>query len=226
MGGIGESGVTLCLTSAGRPDLLEKTLSTLLPANASSFEDIFIIDDLASAECAQVVRSLCKKANLLLNEARLGQLRSVDRMYRLVRTPFIFHCEDDWQFEPVPVVADSLKGLLAIHDASVICVRALDDLHAGSLVEAEFREIEGAQFWLRSITARPVWNGFTFNPCLLRHSLWEEHGPYAKYPAEDAISEHMKSCGLRVVQLAGGGCRHIGLRRSVKDPFRGKIFPP
>jgi hypothetical protein len=214
--------VTLCLTSAGRPDLLRRTLGTLVPGNASSFQDIFIIDDLASEECAQVIRTLCPQARLLLNETRLGHHRSVDRMYRLVQTPFIFHCEDDWQFTPVPFIADCLKGLRAFPDASVVCVRAVDALQGAALIGAQFAEIDGSQFWLRSMTARPVWNGFTFNPCLLRRALWQEHGPYAKYPSEAAVSEHMKARGLRVVQLVGGVCRHIGADRHVEDPFQGQ----
>jgi hypothetical protein len=219
---IDDRSVTLCLTSTGRPDLLKTTLETLLATDASSFQDIIIIDDLASAECAQVVRELCPHANLILNDTRLGHHRSVDRMYRLVRTQFIFHCEDDWRFDPVPIVEDCFKALLAIRDASVVCVRALDDLHEGSLKEAELVEIEGSQFWLRSITARPIWNGFTFNPSLLRHALWQEHGPYAKYPSEAAISEHMKARGLRIVQPVRGNCWHIGAGRHVEDPFQGK----
>jgi hypothetical protein len=223
MRNIDDRSVTLCLTSAGRPDLLQKTLSTLLAANASSFQDIIIIDDLASAQCAQVVRELCPGANLLLNETRLGHHRSVDRMYRLVRTPFIFHCEDDWQFAPIPMIADCFKALLAIRDGSVICVREFDDLHPDLLKEAELVEIEGSLFWICSITARPIWNGFTFNPALLRRALWEEHGPHENYPTEAAISEHMKSHGLRIVQLVSGTCRHIGAHRHVYDPFQGKI---
>jgi hypothetical protein len=220
MRGIDQGPVTLCLTSAGRPDLLQKTLSTLLIANAPSFQEIIIIDDFASEECAQVVRRLCPEAKLLLNQIRLGQLRSVDRMYQLVRTPFIFHCEDDWEFDPIPVVADCFKALAGVCNASVVCVRALDDLNPEALKEAMLTEIDGSRFWIRSITARPIWNGFTFNPGLLRRSLWEEYGPYETYPREAAISEHMKAHGLRIVQLIGGACRHIGANRRIfSDPF-------
>src|SRR2546423_11312383 len=148
-----DHAVTLCLTSSGRPDLLRATLATLLTADAASFADVIVVDDLADAACARVVGELYPSANILLNAERLGQLRSIDRMYRLVRTPFIFHCEDDWQFEPLPMVAACLKGLRAMPDASVISVRALDNLHPGSMDEAELAEIDGEPFWRRSITA-------------------------------------------------------------------------
>jgi len=221
-----DRSVTLCLTSAGRPDLLRTTLKTLLAANASSFQEIIVIDDFASAECEQVVRGLCPRANLLLNHSRLGQHRSVDRMYRLVKTPYIFHCEDDWQFDPMPIISDCLKGLLAIRDASVVCVRALGEyLNKEQMTEAEPVEIEGVRFLLRS-PAVPIWNGFTFNPSLLRRALWEEHGPYERFFKEEDISEHMKARELRVVQLAGGTCRHIGDGRHVDDPFQAPHLDP
>src|SRR5262249_12712473 len=165
-------------------------------------------------------------ANLLLNHTRLGHHRSVDRMYRLVKTPYIFHCEDDWQFDPKPVVSDCLKGLLFIREASVICVRAAAEyVGKEQLNGAEPVEIEGLRF-LRRSPALLVWNGFTFNPSLLRRSLWEKHGPYERFFTEGDISEYMKARGLRVVQLAGGTCRHIGDGRHVDDPFQAPHLDP
>jgi hypothetical protein len=144
-------------------------------------------------------------------------------MYRSVKTPFIFHCEDDWQFDPIPVVADCFKALLAIRDASGICVRASDDLSPeglNTLIGGELREIEGQQFLLCSPTAKSIWTGFTFTPNLLRRSLWEKHGPYAKYPGEAAITQHMKAQGFRLGRLVHGTCRHIGAGRHIIDPFQ------
>jgi hypothetical protein len=221
-----ERAVTLCLTSAGRPDLLERTLGSLLPEHGSSFQDVIVIDDLGSAECAQVVRKLCPRATVVLNEARLGQHRSIDRLYGLVKTPFIFHCEDDWRFDPGPMIEDCLKAAMSIPDVSVVCVTATSELEPKTLDQAELKEIDGAKFWLRSATVKPPWGCFTFNPHFVRRLLWEEHGPYAKYPTEADISIHMKAHGLRIAQLVDGKCWHIGANRHVDDPFNGRSFAP
>jgi peptidoglycan/xylan/chitin deacetylase (PgdA/CDA1 family) len=219
-----DRSVTLCVTSAGRPDLLRRTLRSLLAANATSFQDIIIADDVASKECLAVVREVCPTANFVFNETRLGHHGSVDRIYSRVRTPFIFQCEDDWEFDPVPIVDDCLETLLAVPDSSGVFVRARDTLSAAGLETmegAELHEIEGRRYWLPSHASPSIWTGFAFSPNLLRRSLWEEHGPYGRFRTEADISRHMKALGLRCVLRVDGTCHHIGDNRHVDDPFQG-----
>jgi peptidoglycan/xylan/chitin deacetylase (PgdA/CDA1 family)/SAM-dependent methyltransferase len=229
-----DRSVTLCITSANRPDLLRRTLTSLLAANAASFQEIFIIDDLASEACAAVVRDVCPTANFLLNETRLGHHRSLDRLYSHVRTPFIFQCEDDWEFDPVPIVYDCLEALLAIPDASGVFVRVKEELSPVGLQAmegSELREIEGCQYLLPSHDILPpgsdasIGTAFGLSPNLMRRSLWEEHGPYANFPTEADIMRHMKAQRLRCILRLNGTCHHIGDERHVIDPFQTPMIP-
>jgi len=212
--------VTLCVTSAGRPDLLAATLSSLMATHRDAFAEVIVIDDLGDPEAARVARSLCPGATVLLNRRPRGHLRSVDLMYRHVRTPFIFHCEDDWRFDPVPIVGACREALRHLASASTVIVRKPEDVDPHYLSGARTEFTGGTPVLVLSPSADPVFNGFSFNPGLLRVSLWRRHGPWGRFRREHDISVAMKARGLGVVQLARGACVHIGGGRHVKDPFQ------
>jgi hypothetical protein len=55
-------------------------------------------------------------------------MRSIDRLFGEVETPYLFHCEDDWRFDG-PVDWDALRahdGARA--DVANVCVRAFDEI--------------------------------------------------------------------------------------------------
>ena len=93
---------TLVITSCARHDLLRITLDSfikyadLLPAATIIVED-------GGVDAPAWLSSDHQKNNLpntqfIKNDPKLGQVASIDRGYAEVKTPYIFHCEDDWQF--------------------------------------------------------------------------------------------------------------------------------
>ena len=94
--------VTLVITSCGRFDLLEETLDSFFEYYTYPIKKIIITED--STEGKKLERLISKyndKNNnfkLIVNETRLGQLKSIDKAYSEVDTEYIFHCEDDWKF--------------------------------------------------------------------------------------------------------------------------------
>src|SRR5450830_1702387 len=94
-----QSNITLVVTSCGRFDLLKRTLETFDLFNTADIREVFITEDSGDEAVRLAIpehwRSHCK---FLINRPKLGQLASIDLAYESVKTPYIFHCEDDWRF--------------------------------------------------------------------------------------------------------------------------------
>ena len=212
------SGVTLCVTSCGRPDLLRQTLDSLLAHNR--FDDKWLIEDAGDRRVADYLDEVGWGKGVILNEARLGQMRSIDRLYAEVATPYIFHCEDDWLFNPVDLLPACNRVLDAEPDVSCVSVRKLSDLPPVAHKRLERRQAGDVHYAVVPLDAHPEWFGFTFNPGLSRLSLWQHYGPYAELGSEVRISLKMKRDGLTCAFLDPGACHHIGAEAHVADPFQ------
>ena len=116
---------TLCITAGGRPDLLNETLASLLPHNGQFFDHILITNDRGDEAPNEVVRNLAPTATLLNHETPIGQHPSIDEMYERVVTEFIFHCEDDWFFDPAPFVPTMLSALIDLPNVSSVSARTM-----------------------------------------------------------------------------------------------------
>ncbi len=121
---------TLCITAGGRPDLLNETLASLLPHNGQFFDHILITNDRGDEAPNEVVRNLAPTATLLNHETPIGQHPSIDEMYERVVTEFIFHCEDDWFFDPVPFIPTMLSALIDLPNVSSVSARQTCSLRA------------------------------------------------------------------------------------------------
>ncbi len=205
-------GVTLCITMGRRPALLTRTLKTLLAHNR--FDDIVAVNDFNDAPTNAAYRALCPQGRLISPEQKLGHHGAVDAMYATVTTPYVFHCEDDWGFEPRPLLADCFALLDAAPDANSVCVRSVGDCRRiWNLSETRTTQ---AGLAYRVFNEQEVdWGGFAFNPNLQPLSLWREHGPWSRYPQEVHISRALKALGQTVVYATPGFCRHIGKSASV-----------
>lgn len=212
------NGITLCVTSCGRPDLLRRSLDSLLAHN--EFEAKWLIEDAGDREVAGYLASINWGGGVILNEERLGQMRSIDRLYEQVRTPLIFHCEDDWLFEATELLADCERVLDAEPMASCVCVRKISDLPPVIRPHLEQREIDGIRYVMVPVDAHPEWFGFTFNPGLSRIDFWRKYGPFAQAGSEMRLSIKAKQDGLSCAFLDPGACHHIGGEAHVADPYQ------
>jgi hypothetical protein len=198
-------GITMCLTAGGRPDLLEDTLTSLLPHNGQFFDAILIANDVGDQQTSDVARQFAPGATILHHETRMGHHATVDDLYGRVTTPYIFHCEDDWHFDPVAFVPDALALLEANPTASLVSVRQSACLYHWRHEPHPF-------------LPPPDWNGYGFSPCLTRRALWQEIGPFANFDNERAIDLAVTARGLAIHSLVPGICYHTGGGRHVKDP--------
>ncbi len=222
-----KNDITLCITSCGRHDLLARTLDSFLPDHAAQFSKMLVIDDAGSRAVKDWLDANYPDVQVILNDERLGQMGSIDKLYSQVQSELIFHGEDDWLFESGNTIPACLKVLEVEPDISVVCVRKLSDLQERFQKNCIRKEVDGVRYALMPLDIHPEWLSFSFNPGIARKSLWEKYGPYEQHKTEERISIVMKRDGLMVAFLDPGACHHIGGGQHVDDPnqpVRAKTF--
>jgi hypothetical protein len=222
------NGVTLCVTAGGRPELLERTLRSMLGVD-HGFAAAVIANDAGDPETNEVVRKYLPSAKLLSHAERRGQIATVDEMYSFVDTPFIFHCEDDWEFDQVPFLPQARAVLEQDPAVSVVSVRQtgcsmMSWRGTNPLLEPEILPTSSAGDTVYvKVPLKAAYSSFTFNPSLLRTSLWQSAGGYSKIAShgggERTISKYFQGVGLQTAYLLPGVCYHIGWDAHVQDPF-------
>jgi len=93
------------------------------------------------------------------NGQRIGQIYSIDRAYREVKTDFIMHCEEDWFFQNCAgeFIKESKEILNKYPEIIQVSLRGDTGWHP--LVKDPAYPFHIAQpYW------RGVWGGIAFNP--------------------------------------------------------------
>jgi len=202
------ANVTLCLTIGRRPDLLRQTLESLagLPEMP-----VLAINDFGDEETNEVFRALCPHGRLIDAGGHVGHHPAVDLMYAEVKTPYIFHCEDDWGFTRTDFVEEALAILAHDPKLSLVCMRASNDIPMSDQARATITVHDaGGIAYQRLDQVHDQWHGFSFNPHIAPKKLWEDLGGFSQFKKERYISRHLRAQGRHIAFLLPEACRHIG----------------
>lgn len=202
--------VTLCITAGGRPDLLRETLQSLLPYNSAFFADIFVTNDRGDEETNEVIRDMIPSCRLFNHPIPVGQHLSIDEMYECVKTDYIFHCEDDWYFDPIPFIPTMLSALIELDNVSSVSARQSSSLRSHDGRVRKFGNTVPVTGGFARRLEEDTWFGHSFNPAMLRTSLWREVGPFSRYANEESVNEAIQNTGLSRAFLVPGIYYHIG----------------
>jgi hypothetical protein len=207
--------ITFVLTSCGRFDLLERTLSSFLANNDYPIQRYLLIEDSGDAGVfAMRGRFPDVPLEIHLNDPPLGQMKSIDKAYATITTEYVFHCEDDWLFTKPGIIAASLVLLKAFPKVAMVLPR----LSSGPADSIE----NGVRFRLADHRSHHLWGGFSFNPGLRRLADYHRIAGYAALGSEGAVSVAYKRMGFRIATLEEGGVSHLGDgRRTTPRPARG-----
>ena len=198
--------VTLVITSCGRFDLLEETLDSFFECNTYPIKKIIITED--STEGKKLERLISKydgknqDFRLIVNETRLGQLKSIDKAYREIDTEYIFHCEDDWKF---------LK--------SGFIEKSKEDFKEDFFYDKDYVSKKGEHYY------NVKGEIFTYNPALRRKKDMDLFGLHEKLENqryEEVLSNFYKERGFKAVFFKEPYVTHIGNKRHVHFSNRRK----
>jgi len=218
------SNITAVFTSCDRHDLLKQTLDSFIrvQCGGSKPDACLIIEDGPTPmpewfrENIHYYSSNLGKVEWISNDCRRGQIYSIDRAYAMVKTDYIFHCEDDWVFNQGHFMQDS-KDLLVKYP-QILQVSLRGDTGWHQLIDQP--PFEGCKIAMPGW--KGGWGGISFNPGLRRLSDYKRIGSYGKYVTygtmglghEIALSKMHLDMGYRIADLSRPVVVHTGGTRS------------
>jgi hypothetical protein len=124
----------------------------------------------------------------------VGQITAIDYAYSRIKTPYIFHLEDDWFFYRSGYMEKSLTVLESNPKCLQVWIRALNDTQRHP-VEEHVYNTYGVE-WRRlafNYFHEGEWHGFSFNPGLRRLCDYVSIGGYGIHtrfdPANPGLAE-------------------------------------
>ncbi len=213
--------ITMCLTIGGRPEVLERTLHSILPQ--ASFAQIIAVNDYRDAASSAVFQRLCPTGLLIVPETQMGHHPIVDRMYSQVQTPYIFHGEDDWFFEQGLDLNRARTLLNADAAISSVCLRKIEDFpfdaqEVGKIVSGSAADID----YYRLDGLHEQWHGYTFNPHLIARETVQQIGAFAQFKKERHLSRHLRAQNKFTAFIKPGVCHHIGEVSMANPPAKSR----
>jgi hypothetical protein len=232
--------VTLVVTSCGRRDLLNQTFQSFKRHNTYQITEMVLIEDgmldHEVKDVALLLGLLPDQVTIIKNAVNMGQIKSIDTAYAIVKSEFIFHCEDDWEFLAPGFIEQSMDILLS--DPKLICVwlRAHNDTNGHPIEKNQYQTPFGSTYRLLETHFRGIWHGFTFNPGLRRTKDCLALIPLASQPilhqfkgktavTESDISIHYFIRGYRaaITERIGGYVRHIGAAAHIRNEWESNL---
>ncbi len=207
--------VTICVTSCARLDLLATTLQSFRKFNKGG--TYIVSEDSTDSAVVETLKRTYPDMTILSGTERLGLMGSIDRIYGAATTPYLFHLEDDWQFDGPVNWPAAIALLEARDDVANVCVRAVDEIKEKYRTRSDLFECAGAKFQIMRRDAHPEFFGWSSNPGLIKRSLYQQYAPF-KRMLHDQMSGLIKKDGRTVAYLLPGVARHIGQERTVTDP--------
>lgn len=216
-GGI-DKRVTCILTSCGRQDLLEVTLSSFFKHNTYDIAEFYIYEDSGVAGINDHLKELYPFIKWIEPKFRTGQIIALDTLWQQVKTPYAFTMEDDWETYRPGFIEDSMSILETDAKIMQVWLREKEDTNQHPII---FKA--GKNYGIMA-SNNGLWAGTCFNPSLKRkadYDLIKSYGKHTQFSfkqpwkAEAAISQLYNRLGYKAAILLQGYIKHIGWNRHV-----------
>ncbi len=218
---------SLVITSCGRFDLLRRTVASFLKFADVQPKQYILVEDSGDESVREVLAPFNLPFEILINQPNTGQQPSIerlhaaiDRAYDQVQFPYIFHCEDDWEFFRTGFIQESFIVLNALPKASAIMLRGRDEHRMLRRIAGQ--EIRGVRFCQPSPYCYKTLFGYGYNPGLRRLADYQKLAPLAKIKGGEAeVSCKFLLIGFTTAHLEIPACAHIGWeQRTMSHTFK------
>jgi hypothetical protein len=217
--------VTMVITSSGRLDLLRRTIDSFKRHNTYPISKYILIEDSGRMNNAVEIRKLYPSIHLIANVQNIGQVKSIDTAYSEVKTEYIFHCENDWEFQQGGFIEKSMSILETDAKILTVWLRGPNDTNGQPVEMQSTYSIYNTEldrkitdYYLMSTHYQTFWHGFTWNPGLRRLADYKSIAPFSSFlqPGDFAaltecrIGQKYFDMGFRAAILPEQYVRHIG----------------
>jgi len=186
-------GVTVVVTSCGRPEHLKEMLLSFTKHNTYEIFEIIIVEDAGCYESLRIAESIVpsNKLKIIFHEQNKGQMVSIDEAYSLVKTKHIFHIEEDWLFINSGFIEKSFEIMNYDKSIGYVCLRPYSDYSMYTLVNG--KENKFKLFKTRNL----IWKGIFLNPGIYYTQKYLDIGIYKKYKKERQLIQAYNHIGLK-----------------------------
>lgn len=210
--------ITCVFTSCGRFDLLQRTIESFKKFNTYPIESFIVIDnsELNGAYDKIVYMFHPDDVLAIVNDQNIGQIASIDKAYSWVKTDYIFHSEDDWEYFDYGFIEKSLDILKYNDKITNVSIRVRFDGERGSMhpISNMKTTTNGTNYFEYLPNYLGTWHGFSFNPGLRRLSDYNLIKPYKQYINEQGVGQKYRELEYISACLENFYCKHIGTNSS------------
>ena len=214
--------VTLFITSCGRPELLKRTLESFVKFNTYPIKEAILCEDSGIPNIVDFVTTILPFPVLFCyNKERIGQMKTIEKYTQLIKTPYVFHLEDDWEFFDSGFIELSFQILDT--DPKITQVLIDDDSQRGACIDI------GNSLCNKKVNTPPFdENGqvtlYSWRPSLKSIEIQKLRMPYEPWDDEHTILLLVNKLGLYSVipkDKTTGFCRHIGQDEHIISDYQG-----
>jgi len=203
--------VTGILTSCGRFDLLRITLDSFFKHNSYPVKEFYIYED-SGLTVPQDLKDDYPVIKFIETIEQTGQILALDYLWHLVKTPYAFHMEDDWEFLKPGFIEDSMFVLEQDPKILQVWLQPLEPKNT--------HPIDWGNNWYGVFKTSPtMWAWHRFNPSLKRKADYDLIAPFSKHTtfnknkgwkSEAAISQVYNKLGFTAAMLPERYIKHLG----------------
>ncbi len=200
--------VTLFLTACNRPALLKITLESFVKYNTYPIKEAIIMEDSGLNGINDFVSTILPfPYKIIYNERRIGQMKSIENGSKYIKTPYVFHCEEDWEFYNSGFIEKSLEILESNDKISVVKLRSYNEY-----INRYKMSIINTNNTLYNIIHQNNISMYTFNPSLRRKEISLYSIPYKDNENEGTLQKKLNLEGYIsvVTKNQEGYVKHIG----------------
>jgi GT2 family glycosyltransferase len=218
--------VSAIFFSCRRLHLLKQTVDAFIRSNTYPIEEIIIVNDSGDKAIHQQLKKQYPDHTLICHPENVGLIKSIDLSYPHIKSPYIFHCEDDW-------CCIGKGGFIEQSLAIMQELEAIEEVwlkdYNGHPIEEGYYSAGGVMFRLIQDNYQKgmngfnnfAWHGFTTACGLKRMSDYRKVAPYSEikwegtiWHREQAIGEKYHDLGYRTAILNDEYVQNIGYGQS------------
>jgi glycosyltransferase involved in cell wall biosynthesis len=209
--------ISVVITSMNRLDLLKRTVDSFMQMNTYPIKEFILIEDSGLEEVHTELRRMYPNFHLILNEKNIGAYESIDKAYSFVKTPYVFHTEDDWEYIRPNFIEPSLDVLLS--DPMLMQVWLSNT--EGCSIYPELLRAGNTNYRIAGPDKDNFWHGFTCHPGLRSMAGYRMTAPWTQWinktdplsVQECTVGEAYYRLGYKAGVLLNTYTEHIGIGR-------------